>query len=486
MARIEGVLLKKSYISYRPRYFELDGSNLLYKTSKEDAKERSLMSLTGDSQLIEFRAKRAFQITTGTKTWFIKIADDDKDEILFNWVSAIQGAIAHLKQGTLSPPIARSLELKHHSIAGRDFVMDSRYTELKQLGSGAYGMVVSALDTQTGKRIAIKKCANLFVDPVDARKIGREVRIMSQLAHPNIIKIVDVLPPTTADFDDVYMVGELMDVDLHRAIYYGRPLSPEHVQFFLYQILCGIKYIHSVGIVHRDLKPSNILVNSNCDLKITDFGLARRITDQTRDLTEYVVTRWYRAPEVMLSSCQYNKSVDVWSAGCIFAEMLQRKPLFPGDNYRHVLRLITKVTGSATEADLWFVSNANAKAYMLQRLPTYQRMDLRALLPNASADACTLLSRMLEFNFANRISIDEALAHPYFAEIRDPTWEMEAGPDALEWGDIDTVEPTRLAMQRIIMEDGARLNSANLSILEEIQRKCHGLSGGATTGMRAA
>lgn len=93
---------------------------------------------------------------------------------------------------------------------------------------------------------------------------------------------------------------------------------------------------------------------------------------------------------------------------------------------------------------------------------------------------------MLEFNFANRISIDEALAHPYFAEIRDPTWEMEAGPDALEWGDIDTVEPTRLAMQRIIMEDGARLNSANLSILEEIQRKCHGLSGGATTGMRAA
>ena len=127
----------------------------------------------------------------------------------------------------------------------------------RQLGSGAYGMVISALDTQTGQKIAIKKCANLFVDPIDARKIGREIRIMSQLAHPNIIKVVDVLPPQTADFDDVYMVGELMDVDLHRAIYYGRPLSAEHVQFFLYQLLCGIKYIHSVGIVHRDLKVSN-------------------------------------------------------------------------------------------------------------------------------------------------------------------------------------------------------------------------------------
>ena len=136
-------------------------------------------------------------------------------------------------------------------------------------------MVVSALDTQTGKRIAIKKCANLFVDPMDARKIAREIRIMSQLDHPNIVKCMDVLPPRSVDFDDVYMVGELMDVDLHRAIYYGRQLSNEHIQFFMYQLLCGIRYYQSVGIVHRDLKPSNILVNSECDLKITDFGLSR-------------------------------------------------------------------------------------------------------------------------------------------------------------------------------------------------------------------
>eukprot|EP00624_Nannochloropsis_granulata_P007311 evm.model.NODE_7120_length_16464_cov_72.988220.4 len=254
MALVEGFLLKKSYISYRVRYFQLDGPNLLYKASKEDMKERNLMTLTGESQVTEFKAKRAFQVTTGNKTWFVKAADEDREENLTNWVAAIRGTIARLKQETSSPAVLRLPEVTHHSIGGRDFVIDSRYAELKQLGSGAYGMVVSALDTKTGQKIAIKRCANLFVDPIDARKIGREIRIMSQLAHPNIIKIVDVLPPQTADFDDVYMVGELMDVDLHRAIYYGRPLSAEHVQFFLYQLLCGIKYIHSVGIVHRDLK----------------------------------------------------------------------------------------------------------------------------------------------------------------------------------------------------------------------------------------
>ncbi len=161
------------------------------------------------------------------------------------------------------------------------------------------------------------------------------------------------------------------------------------------------------------------------------------------------------------------------SAGCIFAEMLQRKPLFPGDNYRHVLRLITKVTGSVADHDLWFVTNPNAKAYMLQRLPVYRRVDFAQQFPAASATAADLLGRMLEFDFAKRISIDEALAHPYFADIRDPAWEMEATPGLLQWGDIDTAETTRLQMQRIIMEDAARLNpAANVEVLLELQRRC--------------
>jgi serine/threonine protein kinase len=264
--------------------------------------------------------------------------------------------------------------------------------------------------------------------------------------------------------------GELMDVDLHRAIYYGRQLSPEHIQFFMYQLLCGLKYIHSVGVVHRDLKPSNILVNANCDLKITDFGLSRQLTDRTRDLTEYVVTRWYRAPEIMLSSCQYTKSVDVWSAGCIFAEMLQKRPLFPGDNYRHVLRLITKVIGAAKEEDMWFVTNPNARAYM-QRLPRYQHADFAIMFAMGGPEAADLLNHMLEFDPMKRITIEQALEHPYFADIRDLGMETVGSQEQFYWGDIDTVTPTRLNMQRVLMEDASRLNPANGEVLRQIQLK---------------
>lgn len=129
------------------------------------------------------------------------------------------------------------------------------------------------------------------------------------------------------DFEDVYIVSELMDTDLHQIISSGQNLSDDHCQYFMYQILRGLKYIHSAQVLHRDLKPSNILVNENCDLKICDFGLAR-ITDI--EMTGYVSTRYYRAPEIMLTWQHYDKAVDIWSVGCIFAEMLIGQPLFPG------------------------------------------------------------------------------------------------------------------------------------------------------------
>ena len=224
------------------------------------------------------------------------------------------------------------------------FTVDTKYSFVRVIGSGAYGVVISANDTQLNSRVAIKMVPKAFQDEIDAKRILREIKLLKHLKHENIVGIVDMMPPMMRyvdDFKDVYIVSELMETDLYRIIYSKQSLSLDHVQYFIYQVLRALKYIHSANVLHRDLKPSNLLVNSNCDLKVCDFGLARGVLDneQMRDgtkkplLTEYVVTRWYRAPEIMLACHEYDKPVDVWSTGCILAELLARKPFFPGEDY---------------------------------------------------------------------------------------------------------------------------------------------------------
>ena len=155
---------------------------------------------------------------------------------------------------------------------------------------------------------------------------------------------------------------ELMETDLYRVIYSTQVLTDEHIQYFIYQVLCGLKYLHSADIIHRDLKPSNLLVNRNCDLKICDFNLAREELGST--LTEYVQTRWYRAPEVMLSSQQYTRAVDIWSLGCIMGELLKRKVLFKGSNYLHQIELYCRLLGCPPDEDLTFITNQKGLKYI--------------------------------------------------------------------------------------------------------------------------
>ncbi len=244
----------------------------------------------------------------------------------------------------------------YHSFhAGKEkFTVDKRYNMIRTIGSGAYGVVISAKDFNRGSNVAIKMVPRAFHDEIDAKRILREIKLLKHFRHENIISILDMMPPlarNVEDFNDVYIVTDLMETDLHRIIYSKQSLSIDHVQYFLYQVLRALKYLHSANVLHRDLKPSNLLVNSNCDLKVCDFGLARGITSaHDRELeagnggsmllTEYVVTRWYRAPEIMLACHEYSKPSDVWSVGCIFAELLGRKPFFPGDDYIHQVRFI--------------------------------------------------------------------------------------------------------------------------------------------------
>ena len=161
---------------------------------------------------------------------------------------------------------------------------------------------------------------------------------------------------------------ELMDTDLHQIIRSKQTLLDEHCQYFAYQILRGLKYVHSAKVLHRDLKPSNILLNANCDLCICDFGLARSMVERGAMMTSYVVTRWYRAPELLVENQDYTTAIDVWAVGCIFAEMIGRKALFPGRDYLHQLRLIIDVLGTPSEEDLASIANAQAVQF-LRTLP---------------------------------------------------------------------------------------------------------------------
>ena len=206
------------------------------------------------------------------------------------------------------------------------FTVDRDYRPLRLLGQGAYGAVCAATLSRHGmasdEQVAIKKIAGVFNEATSNVSVARrtlcEMTLMRQLQHENLMRIRDLM--LSPDGHDAYLVSDCMATDLANVIRSPEPLSSDHCCWFVYQLLCGIKYLHSAHVIHRDLKPSNLLVNANCDLKISDFGLARTETDESGPMmTQYVVTRWYRAPEILLLVSRYTKAVDLWSVGCIFA-----------------------------------------------------------------------------------------------------------------------------------------------------------------------
>lgn len=362
--------------------------------------------------------------------------------------------------------------------------------EVKQLiGTGSYGSVCEAFDTNKKRLVAIKRIAHMFEDLIDCKRILREIAILSKLEHENIVQIYDIVAPSNIHtFDELYMVMEICDSDLKKLCRTDVTLTPLHINTLLYNLLVGLKYLHSAGIYHRDLKPANCLVNQDCSVKICDFGLSRAIeaAEQPhlhalpntprgegdhdavpgvphtqrlkRNLTGHVVTRWYRAPELILLQENYTEAIDIWSVGCIYAELLgmlegtrtqDRGPLFPGSScfplspdHKHKtdykyhtrgkhdqLNMIFNLLGTPGEPDVEQLEREDAKRY-IRCFAARDGDGLSVKFPGVEADSIDILNRMLRFNPKDRIAVTEALEHRLFTSgpnvIRDTSRETSA------------------------------------------------------------
>ncbi|XP_063724679.1 mitogen-activated protein kinase 1-like [Symsagittifera roscoffensis] len=361
-------------------------------------------------------------------------------------------------------------------VRGQNFQVGPRYCHLEFIGEGAYGCVAKATDTESinqNLKIAIKKISP-FEHQTYCLRTLREIKILTTFQHENIIAIDNLFAyPCTDnwhDLKDVYIVQELMETDMFKLMK-TQSLSGDHICYFVYQMLRGLKYIHSANVIHRDLKPSNLLVNTSCDLRICDFGLARIAEpqddtgSQTGFLTEYVATRWYRAPEVMLNSKQYTKAIDVWSVGCILVEMIIKRPLFPGRHYLDQLDLILDVLGTPSSDDLDHITNRNARNWVenLQHKPKRQWHDICAAASatttaggSVDINCMNFIEQLLTFGPHKRSTVEQALAHPYLSQYYDPNDEPVFPHPSLLSFEAGIDEMSKEELKRLIFEEVAK------------------------------
>uniref|UniRef100_A0A3B5ALA2 mitogen-activated protein kinase n=1 Tax=Stegastes partitus TaxID=144197 RepID=A0A3B5ALA2_9TELE len=276
-----------------------------------------------------------------------------------------------------------------------------RYTTLRSIGSGAYGTVCSAMDQKTKEKVAIKKLYRPFQSLIHAKRAYRELRLLRHIQHENVICLLDVFTPdsTLEKFQTFYMVMPFVAQDLGH-IMKKRRLTDRIITYLFYQLLRGLK----VSTFSCDLKPGNLAVSENCELKILDFGLARQTESE---MTGYVVTRWYRAPEVIFNWMHYSQTVDVWSAACILAEMITGHVLFPGHDSIDQLKKILRLTGTP---DSSLVQKMQSKDHQLVLVftPTH------------------LLEGMLLLDPEMRLTATQGLSHPFLAEYHDPECEPDS------------------------------------------------------------
>ncbi|XP_075527010.1 cyclin-dependent kinase 2-like [Dermacentor variabilis] len=292
--------------------------------------------------------------------------------------------------------------------------LSEKFQKIEKIGEGTYGVVYKARDRATGRFIALKKIRlESEAEGVPSTAI-REIALLKELRHPNIVRLLDVVPQD----QKLYLVFEYMTEDLKKhmdkAASSKTPLAVKLVKSYLWQLLQGIAYCHSHRILHRDLKPQNLLIDFEGNIKLADFGLARAFGLPPRTYTHEVVTLWYRAPEILLGSRFYSTSVDVWSIGCIFAEMLMLKALFAGDSEIDQLFRIFRTLGTPDENSWPGVTNLpDYKA----TFPRWEPQSLVNIINGLDADGEDLILKLLIADPDARIPAKRALSHRYFRDV---------------------------------------------------------------------
>eukprot|EP00300_Choanocystis_sp_HF-7_P018236 c19976_g1_i3.p1 GENE.c19976_g1_i3~~c19976_g1_i3.p1 ORF type:complete len:367 (+),score=65.90 c19976_g1_i3:37-1137(+) len=293
-----------------------------------------------------------------------------------------------------------------------------KYERFERIGIGAYGACWKAVCKKTAKIVAVKKLFDPFANREDGRRTCIEVMLVQTvLNHPNIIKLLNVLKAENEA--DLYLVYEYMDTDLRSVIRAVPQILQEiHKQYIAYQLFAALNFMHSSGVLYCGLKPHNILINTDCEIKLTDFGNARLI-DSTSNEMGFIAARWYHSPEQLLGGTKFSTGVDMWAAGCVIAELLSGQPLFHESGSRHV-QAILQVTGKPSRQD---IQSMGLREEMVIR-PERPQIKLEELLPNASRDAIDLLGSLLKFNPKDRLSAAECLTHPYVVMFHEPASEQ--------------------------------------------------------------